>query len=140
MEEINLNVGRGWILTINCFVKNFNVFFSLFFRETSQPTVYNSAAHPIKGITVSDWSETTFRLAEDIPFNSIMWKPRLVYTKYQAWYYVNVIFLHLIPGLLIDGLLKLSGNKPLYVNIHCIIYVHIYILLMMLYLPAADIT
>ena len=83
--------------------------------------------------------ETGLKLTEEVPFNSILWKPSTIITKYQAWYYVNVIFLHLIPGLLIDGLLKLSGNKPLYVNIHCIIYVHVYILLMMLYLPVADI-
>ena len=40
---------------------------------------------------------------------------------------MNVIFLHLIPGLLVDGLLRLSGKKPLYVNIYFNIYVHIYI-------------
>jgi hypothetical protein len=101
--------------------------------------VYNSAAHPIKGITLGDWTETSLKVIEEIPLNSIMWKPSVIITKYQAWYYVNVIFLHLIPGLLIDGLIKLSGNKPLYVNIHCIIYVHIYILLIMPYLSAAGI-
>jgi len=101
--------------------------------------VYNSAAHKIKRITVAGMIETGLKLTEEVPFNSILWKPSTIITKYQAWYYVNVIFLHLIPGLLIDGLLKLSGNKPLYVNIHCIIYVHVYILLMMLYLPVADI-
>jgi fatty acyl-CoA reductase len=76
----------------------------------------------------------------EIPFNSILWKPRGFMTKYQAWYLVNVILLHLIPALLLDGLLKLSGNKPLYVNIRCIIYVNICILLIMLYLPATGIT
>ena len=102
--------------------------------------MYNSATHDIKRITVAEVNEIGFKGAEEFPFNSVMWKPSVIITKYQAWYYVNVIFLHLIPGLLIDGLLKLSGNKPLYVNICCIIYVHIYILLMMLYLPAAGIT
>jgi len=76
----------------------------------------------------------------EIPLNSIMWKPSVFTTKHRAWYYVSVIFLHLNPGLLIDGLIKLSGNKPLYVHIHCIFYVHIYTLLIMLYLPAAGIT
>ena len=102
--------------------------FSFFpsFREPSQPAVYNSAAHPIKGITAADWTEISFKLNEEIPLNNIMWKPSLIMTKYQVWYNVTVIFLQLIPGLLIDGLIKLSGNKPLYVNMHCIIYVHIY--------------
>jgi len=77
---------------------------------------------------MADLSEINFKLVEEIPFNNIMWKPGAITTKYQAWNYVNVIFLHLIPGLLIDGLIKLSGNKPLYVNMHFIIDVHIYIL------------
>jgi hypothetical protein len=77
-------------------------------------------------------NEIALKMNEEIPLNSVMWKPSVLTTKYRAWYYVNVIFLHLIPGLLIDGLIKLSGNKPLYVHIHCTIYVHIYILLMML--------
>jgi hypothetical protein len=102
--------------------------------------VYNSASHTVKRITVAELSETGLKMTEEIPLNSILWKPSVIITKHQAWYYVNVIFLHLIPGLLIDGLIKLSGNKPLYVNIHCIIYVHIYILPMMLYLPPAGIT
>jgi len=120
--------GRGWILNINCSVNYLNVFFSSSFRETSQPAVYNSAAHPIKGITMADLIEISLKSTDEIPFNSIMWKPSLMTTKYQVWYHVTLIFLHLIPGLLIDGLIKLSGNKPLYVNMHCIIDVHIYIL------------
>jgi len=80
------------------------------------------------------------KASEEIPFNDIMWKPSVMMTKYHAWYYVSVIFLHLIPGLLVDGLIKLCGNKPLYVHTHFIFYVNIYILLMMLYLPAAGIT
>jgi hypothetical protein len=102
--------------------------------------VYNSAAHKVKRITIAEVNEIGIKLAEEFPLSSIMWKPAMHLTKYQAWYYVNVIFLHLIPGLLIDGLIKLSGNKPLYVNIHCINYIHIYILLIMLYLSAAGIT
>jgi fatty acyl-CoA reductase len=116
------------------------LFFSSSFSETSQPAVYNSAAHPIKGIKLGDSVETSRKMTEEIPLNGIMWKPNLYITKNQTWHYVNMIFLHLLPGLLIDGLLKLSGNKPLYVNIHCIIYVNIYIFLLMLYLPAASIT
>jgi len=132
--------GRGWILNINCSVNYFNVFFSPSYSETSQPAVYNSPIQELKRITLAEMIEIGRKTTEEIPFNSIMWKPSLFKTKYRAWYYVSVIFLHLIPGLLIDGLIKLSGNKPLYVRIHCIFYVHIYILLMMLYLPAAGIT
>jgi hypothetical protein len=89
--------------------------------------VHNSTVHGTKKVTFAELNEIEVKAAEEIPLNNIMWKPSMVVTKYQAWYYVNVIFLHLIPGLLIDGLIKLSGNKPLYVEIHCIIYIYIYL-------------
>jgi hypothetical protein len=126
-------------LNINFSVIYFNVFFSPSFSESSQPAVYNSAAHKIKRVTVADVNEIGLKVAEETPLSNIMWIPSVIITKYQAWYYVTVIFLHLIPGLLIDGLIKLSGNKPLYVNIHSVTYVHIFILLIMLCLPAAGI-
>jgi hypothetical protein len=81
--------------------------------------VYNSAAHPIKGITMAGWTDTTLRLVDKIPLTGMMWKEAIFYTKYKTWYYVNLIFLHLIPALLIDGVIRLRGKKPLYVNIHC---------------------
>jgi len=102
--------------------------------------VYNAIAHPIKRPAFGEGYTLSVKLTEEVPFNSILWKPRLVFTKYQAWYYVNVILFHLIPGVLIDGLLKICGKKPRYVNIHCVIYVNISILLIMLNLAVAGIT
>ena len=75
--------------------------------------MYNSAAPKIMRVGNAEVNKIGLNLFEEIPFNNIMWKPSVVTTKYSAWYYVNVIFLHLFPGLLIDGLLKLSGKKPL---------------------------
>jgi hypothetical protein len=102
-----------------------NILFSPSFRETAQPAVYNAAAHKLKRITLHEVMQIGFKLNEEIPLNNILWKPTGFTTKYQAWYRVNVILFHLIPGLLLDGLIKLSGNKPLYVNTRSIIYVNI---------------
>jgi len=125
---------------MNCSVNYFNIFFFPSFSETSQPAVYNSIAHPIKGPAFGEGINLALKLTEVIPFNNIIWKPSVIVTKYKAWYYVNVILLHLIPGLLIDGLLKICGKKPQYVNIYCVTYVNISILLIMLCLPPAGIT
>jgi hypothetical protein len=104
--------------------------------------MFNSVIQEPNIFTWGEVNEMWCKATEEVPLNSIMWKPSaMLMLKYHAWYYVSVIFLQLIPGLLIDGLVKLSGNKPLYVYIYCIFYVHIYILMMMmLYLPAAGIT
>jgi hypothetical protein len=86
--------------------------------------VYNAAAGKLKTITLDEMMEIGLKVNKEAPLNSTLWKPRVFCTKYEAWYRVNVILLHLIPGLLLDGLLKLSGNKPLYVNVRCIIYLN----------------
>ena len=111
-EEIIAQDGRGWILNINCFVNYCTVSFSPPFSETSQPTVYNLAAHKIMRNTNGEFAQMALKTIQEVPLNGIMWKPSTAVTKCQTWYYLNVIFLHLLPGLLIDGLLKLSGNKP----------------------------
>jgi len=132
-KKSSCKLGEGKNLNINSSVNYFNVFFSPSFSETSQPAVYNSVIQEPKRFTGAEVNEMWCKATEEIPLNSIIWKPSaMLMMKYHAWYYVSVIFLHLIPGLLIDGLIKHSGNKPLYVHIHCIFYIHIYILLMML--------
>ena len=102
--------------------------------------MYNAIGHPIKGPAFGEGYILSVKLTEEVPFNSILWKPRLVVTKYQAWYYVNLILFHLIPGVLIDGLLKICRKKPRYVIIYCVIYVNISILLIMLNLAVVSIT
>jgi hypothetical protein len=84
--------------------------------------VYNSGGHPIKAITLGELVETTLKLNKEIPINGIIWNPNMCTIKNQTWYIANVIFLHLLPGLLIDGLLKICGRKPLYENLHFIIF------------------
>ena len=102
--------------------------------------MYNSSAHKLEMVTTSELCKIGLKTLDEIPLNGTIWKPSVDTTKYSAWYYVNVIFLHLFPALLIDGLLKLSGKKPLCVNMHCIIYVHIYSLLIILFFPTAGVT
>jgi hypothetical protein len=113
------------------------LFVSSSFRQTSQPAVYNSGGHPIKAITLDKFIEISHKVGEEFPLSGSIWKPNTCTTKNQTWYTANVILFHLLPGLLIDGLLKLSGRKPTYENIPCIIYVIFYILLIMLYIPNA---
>jgi hypothetical protein len=67
----------------------------------------------VNTLTTGEVIETALKVTEEFPLNNIIWKPSVTVTKCQAWYYLNVIFLHLLPGLLIDGLIKLSGKKPL---------------------------
>jgi hypothetical protein len=57
-------------------------------------------------------SKMAIECAEEIPLNGILWAPKGNVIKCKEWYYLNMIFLHLLPGLLIDGILKFYGRKP----------------------------
>jgi hypothetical protein len=94
-------------------VSNILLFLPSSFRETSQPAVYNSGGHPIKAITLDKFIEISLKANEENPISGSIWKPNTCTTKMQTWYTANVIFLHLLPGLLTDGLLILSGRKPM---------------------------
>jgi len=87
--------------------------FSLSFSNNTEPSVYNSSAYKLKTLTNSQIIETGLKCTEEFPLNGIIWKPNASVTKCWMWYYLNVIFLHLIPGLLVDELLKLCRRKPL---------------------------
>jgi hypothetical protein len=63
-------------------------------------------------MTAGQMIEIGLKCTEEVPLNGIIWNPNGSMTNSKVWYYLNVIFLHLIPGLLIDGILKFSRRKP----------------------------
>jgi hypothetical protein len=74
--------------------------------------VYNSSADKL-ALTSNQILKMGIKLSEEVPLNNIMWKPRAFFTACKVWYHLNVIFFHLIPALLADGIFKLCGRKPL---------------------------
>ena len=49
----------------------------------------------------------------EIPLGQMLWAPGGSLTRCRYSNYIKVIFLHIIPAMFIDQLLKLSGRKPL---------------------------
>jgi hypothetical protein len=74
-------------------------------------SVYNSSTDKLT-LTSNQVLKMAIELSEELPLNGVMWKPNAFFTACQVWYHLNVIFLHLIPGLVMDGFFKLCGRKP----------------------------
>lgn len=85
--------------------------------NTTEPSVYNASANKLT-LPAGQVMSLGIKVAEDIPMNDILWYPNSCITTSLVWYYLNVIFFHLIPALVIDGFLKLCRRKPLMLRLH----------------------
>lgn len=53
------------------------------------------------------------RYSRKYPVEGILWAPNVIVTFNKAFYYLLWILLHLIPGLVVDAVLLISGYKPM---------------------------
>lgn len=60
-----------------------------------------------------DLAENGVKLSTEIPFEHIVWRPTSSFTTNRQIYSFLVIILHMIPALVLDQVLKLTGKKPL---------------------------
>lgn len=56
----------------------------------------------------------------EAPISNILWFPGGNMTNCRYWNYLRVIFLHLLPAVVIDGILRLLNKKPMYVSNCCL--------------------
>lgn len=54
-----------------------------------------------------------FQLIEDIPLEGVLWTPNTILTDNSTTHYVLTILLHMLPAILIDLILKLTGHQPM---------------------------
>lgn len=77
--------------------------------QTSEVPVFNAAS--VKFVSYTSM-EVCYEVAQKNPSMKMLGIPRVTFTG--CWYYAWLvrIFRNLLPALIIDGLLRLSGNKP----------------------------
>lgn len=62
---------------------------------------------------MGDMVEMGKGICEDVPFNDVLWYPSGSVNKCYYAYLLKVYFYHLLPALIIDGLLRVMGKKPM---------------------------
>ena len=85
--------------------------FNCFPRDKSKLAVYNSSSHNLKRITVGELITMSLGCLEKLPLNSAMWYPNNSARNSALVYNIEAILLHMLPAMIIDGILKLSGRK-----------------------------
>lgn len=67
------------------------------------------------------WAELIDRgrrlVTEKVPLNGVVWYPGGSMKKSRLAHNIAMFFFHLLPALLIDGLIFLSGNKPIMMRV-----------------------
>jgi alcohol-forming fatty acyl-CoA reductase len=80
-----------------------------------------SKALPVINCCLSNYRNATYNqiidmgkaLQDEIPLGQMLWVPGGSLTRCRYLNYIKVIFLQLLPAMLIDQLLKVTGTKPL---------------------------
>lgn len=80
-----------------------------FRNERKEISVYNAAS--VKSVRFSSITEVR-ETAINHPSKSIIGIPHVTFTTCSAYAWILRIFRMLIPAIIIDGLLCISGNKP----------------------------
>lgn len=92
-------------------------------EEKCQVTVYNASNNDINNITFNGMVDIGLKMCWDYPLNNILWYPVGCVTSCYPNHFLRVIFFHILPALFIDGLLKVTGHKPLLFRIQRKIYI-----------------
>ncbi|CAG7818581.1 unnamed protein product, partial [Allacma fusca] len=77
-------------------------------RKINDITVYNSTNNENPYVC----NASSMDAFQDSPSNQIFWYPSVVYVRNHAAFAIVNFFVHFIPAVLVDGILKLTGKKP----------------------------
>ncbi|XP_060533066.1 fatty acyl-CoA reductase 1-like isoform X2 [Cylas formicarius] len=86
-------------------------------------SVYNASNNNINNVTVGGLVELGRKLCWDYPLNDILWYPNGSVTQCYVYHFLRLIFYHILPAILIDGILKITGHQPMLLRIQRKIYI-----------------
>lgn len=81
--------------------------------EDSKIDVYNCATYMVHRSCLAEIIEMGFKIIRNIPLEGIIWYPRTLMSANPVKFYILTLLLHLLPSFFFDGMLSLSGNKPM---------------------------
>ncbi|XP_011701210.1 PREDICTED: fatty acyl-CoA reductase 1-like [Wasmannia auropunctata] len=76
-----------------------------------------------KHVTYENAIKTSFSTTKEVPLEGIVWTLHTILTDNYILFYLLTILLHILPAILIDLILKLSGRRPMLVRLQRRLYV-----------------
>ncbi|CAG9772724.1 unnamed protein product [Ceutorhynchus assimilis] len=86
-------------------------------------SVYNGSNNNINNITINQLIEMGRKLCWEYPLNNVLWYPSGVVTRCYPNHILRIVLSHILPALVVDGLLKLTGNRPILLKIQRKIFI-----------------
>lgn len=78
----------------------------------SPPNIYNYVPHPNNPLKSGDLVQHVENLRMVCPLENSIWYPITIPILNPLLYKLGIIFLHLVPGYILDVILRLQGKKP----------------------------
>lgn len=82
-------------------------------KSIKELEVYNMCSENEKLLSLEQVQDVCIELIVDYPLAKMLWHPFLYITCSKYFYFLLVVVYHLLPALLIDGIMNLLGTKPL---------------------------
>ena len=60
---------------------------------------------------MSEIAQMGIRVTDKTPLEGVLWIPNITIARSKVVYYFLTLLLHLLPAILIDSVLKISGKK-----------------------------
>ncbi|XP_049883831.1 putative fatty acyl-CoA reductase CG5065 [Pectinophora gossypiella] len=92
-------------------------------QKSDDITIYNCCTSNLNNITMGELVETGRKISEMYPLNDMLWNVGGNITKCKFLHYIKVLFVHLLPAIIIDTILRLLGKKPMLVKVQRRIYI-----------------
>ena len=77
------------------------------------PSFYNGSNCNVQNVTLAQVVDLGREICDEVPVSQALWYPNTSVTKCYYNFIFKVIVFHFLPAVLIDGLLKLAGKKPM---------------------------
>ncbi|XP_038219949.1 fatty acyl-CoA reductase 1-like [Zerene cesonia] len=91
-------------------------------EPTDDVEVYHCSSSHMKTMTLGEIIEHGKEIIKEVPLDKMMWISDGGVTKSRLVYNMKVLILHLLPALLVDLLLSVSGKPPMLVKLQRRIY------------------
>ncbi|KAF7988464.1 hypothetical protein HCN44_001037 [Aphidius gifuensis] len=94
-------------------------------KFTADPAVhvYNCSSADIKSVSLEEVANLGLRCQETYPLEGIIWKPDVLHVRSRFTFFIYVLILHILPSLILDGILKISGKKTMLVKLQRKVYI-----------------
>lgn len=81
--------------------------------QTSKVQIYHCTSSTRKPFTWSIVEDQLNPILQAYPLMSAVWYPYIKFVPFIFWFKFSAFFFHIIPGFLLDNLIRVSGGKPM---------------------------